>query len=303
MSSEVDGGMEMPPGNVGMWCEGDLRAALPPLPDDANKYSRGILTVIAGCERYPGAACLAARAGQLMGAGYTEVVTAKRAIGILLGSYPSLVVHDVREWCVGDLKKAERDSKHALCVGPGFEADNELYDALVLDVVRNVECPVLIDGGALAAFASKKARKALAVRGKRGLVTVMTPHAGEAARLCDAFGVRAESPCELAAALADATGAIMVVKGPDTYVSDGESTFCMSEGTPALAKAGTGDVLAGMIASLLAQGTDSVAAAMLGTTLHARAGIEAARLRTPTCVTPEDVIESIPQAIRSLVEG
>lgn len=280
------------------WAESELRGALPLPAEDANKYSRGVLTVIAGSTRYPGAACLAARAGQRMGAGYVQLVTVKRAADLALASYPSLVAREIGAFGAGELNDGKR---RAVCMGPGFVPGDERTDALVADVLKKAECPVLVDGGALAGMGSKAARKALARRRKKGLVTVMTPHGGEAARLQAELGAVATAPDQLAAALAVETGAVVVVKGPDTYIAQGGRVCPMREGTPALAKAGTGDVLAGMIASLLAQGADPVAAAVLGATLHARAGAIAAKGLTEIGVTPEDVVEAVPAAILSLV--
>ena len=93
-----------------------------------------------------------------------------------------------------------------------------------------------------------------------------------------------------------------MVKGPDTFVSDGEDTVCVSEGTSALAKAGTGDVLAGALGALLAQGLDPFDAAVLAVTLHARAGRIAADRLGSISVIAEDVVEALPLAIRSLQE-
>lgn len=295
------------------WTEDELRAALPPLAEDANKYSRGVLTVIAGSERYPGAACLASRAGQRAGAGYTELVTNKSTGRLALGAYPSLVVHDVEDFDL-DALASQGKPKRAICIGPGSEPGSEPADKLVVKVLKKAQCPVLVDGGGLGALGSKKARKALAARKASGRATVITPHGGEARRLAASLGlgVKADGsgerdgaswePCDLSAALSLATGAVVVLKGPDTYIAQGNQVHPMYEGTPALAKAGTGDVLAGIIASLLAQGADPFAAAVLGATLHARAGIAAAQAYADASVTPEDLLETIPAAIRSLAE-
>ncbi len=297
------------------WTEDELRAVLPLLAEDANKYSRGVLTVIAGSARYPGAACLASRAGQRAGAGYTELVTNKSTGRLALGAYPSLVVHDVEVFDL-DALASQGKPKRAICIGPGFEPGSEPADKLVVKVLKKAQCPVLVDGGGLGALGSKKARKVLAARKASGRVTVITPHGGEARRLAASLGlglgVKADGlgerggaswePCDLSAALSLATGAVVVLKGPDTYIAQGNQVHPMYEGTPALAKAGTGDVLAGIIASLLAQGADPFAAAVLGATLHARAGIAAAQAYADASVTPEDLLETIPAAIRSLAE-
>ena len=101
--------------------------------------------------------------------------------------------------------------------------------------------------------------------------------------------------------LADTYAATVVLKGPETVVAHGSDTYLMDKGTPALAKAGTGDVLAGIIAALLAQGLSPVQAAVLGTRLHADAGNEAARRLGVVSVIPEDVIDCIPVSIQELL--
>ena len=101
--------------------------------------------------------------------------------------------------------------------------------------------------------------------------------------------------------LADAYAATVVLKGPETVVAHGSDTYLMDKGTPALAKAGTGDVLAGIIVALLAQGLSPVQAAALGTRLHADAGNEAARRLGVVSVIPEDVIDCIPVSIQELL--
>ena len=278
----------------------DKNAVSLPWPDeDMNKYSRGKLTVVAGSARYSGAAVLAAMASQRMGAGYTEVVTAPSAVNVVRLASPSLVVRSEDDWKPGELKASAPDKPCAVCIGPGFAVDDEVAADLVARVLKKAPCPVLVDGGGLARLATKKNLHTMATRFADGLTTVITPHGGEAARLAASLGLPTGDPQKLAAGLSLATQAIVVLKGPDTYISDGKRTECMSAGTPALAKAGTGDVLAGMIAALLAQGTDPFDAALLGTTLHASAGKIAAESFTEISVVAEDVIAAIPEAVRA----
>ena len=283
------------------WDDVALRAALPMVPEDANKYTRGVLTIVAGSARYPGAACLACYAGQRMGTGYTEVVTCKAARQAILGSHPSTVVRDLKTWVPGDLRSNTREAHHAVCVGPGFDPDDTDGAQLVCSVLECAEIPVLVDGGGLSALGAPQAARILVDRHSRGLATVLTPHGGEAVRLARALNLNSSDPARLSLLLAASLESVVVVKGPDTFISDGERVIPMVEGTSALSKAGTGDILAGMVASLLAQGVDAVSAAVLGTTLHARAGACAAERFTETCVVPEDVIAAIPDAVRSLL--
>lgn len=323
-------------------------AALLPWPDDAaNKYSRGKVTLVAGCADYPGAACLAATASQRMGAGYTEVVCAPQSVSAVRAASPSLVVHAWDELAAyAQLDPDERGAamaplvapaapsaapglaaphhparsarplyavprpkalgparpKHPLAflVGSGFSADDALSAQLTCAVLDGAAAPVLVDGGALDALTSPEGRLLLRRRFVDGLPTVITPHAGEAARLAAPLELPTDDPAQLALLLSQAYGVTAMVKGPTTYISDGETVVRMSDGTPALAKAGTGDVLAGMTAALLAQKLAPVDACVLAATLHARAAQAAAKRLTSICVVAEDVVAAIPEAIASL---
>ena len=314
-------------------------AALLPWPDDlANKYSRGKLTLIAGCADYPGAACLAAVASQRMGAGYTEVACSPESVAAVRAASPSLVV---RAWdelaAYAQLDPDERGSiaassdgrasayracrlgrpvhaaprpkalgpvapRHPLAflVGSGFDAADPLSAQLTCTVLEGAAAAVLVDGGGLDALTSPEGRLLLRRRFIDGLPTVVTPHAGEAARLAAPLALPTDDPAQLALLLSQAYGVTAMVKGPVTYISDGETIVCMSDGTSALAKAGTGDVLAGMAAALLAQGLTPVDACVLASALHARAARAAAKRLTSICVTAEDVVAAIPEAIASL---
>jgi len=264
---------------------------------DANKYTRGKLTVVAGSARYPGAAALAARASQRMGAGYTEVVTVPRAVDVVRLASPSLVVRPLGEWSAKELSSVKEGKPCAVCIGPGFEGSADEAD-LVAKVLKRAACPVLVDGGGLAALGASKVVKQLAMRAEKGLPTIVTPHGGEAARLAKPYGLSVGDSEQLAAGLSLALHAIVVLKGPDTFVADGKRVEAMREGTSALAKAGTGDVLTGMIGALLAQGVKPFEAALFGAELHARAGSAAAKRLTDIAVTAEDVIEAIPETLQ-----
>lgn len=320
-------------------------AALLPFPaDDANKYTRGKLVVVAGCAEYPGAACLAAAAGQRAGAGYVEVFCAPSTVPIVQAFRPSLVA---RSWTTFEqraLPASAPEKPVAYVVGPGFNSADEECRQLALFVLKHAQAPVLVDGGALGILASPEGLALAEQRFERGLSTVITPHAGEAARLMEAaahgtaseasshddphsiarkpgqaktgsaqatseketagksrnVACAATSEEETARALAFAYRAVVAAKGPNTFVSDGERIAAITNGTPALAKAGTGDVLAGMAGAFLAQGLSPFNATALACTLHAEAGKLAERTLTSISVTPEDVIEHIPTAIKQL---
>jgi len=279
-------------------------AALLPFPQPSvHKYSRGKLLVVAGSRPYPGAACMAAYAGQRMGAGYVECFTHADNVAKLQAYRPSLVVRSFGDLLSRAPLEASREGRPcAYLVGSGFDAANSESAHLLMHVLKNAEAPVLVDGGAMKGLSGTAARALCRSRHERGLTTVVTPHSGEAAVIGRPLGLSGLPQVDYAEELAWEYGAIVVLKGSNTVVSDGERSYAMTEGTAALAKAGTGDVLAGMVAALLAQGLDPIDACVLGTTLHARAGVAAALELTDICVTPEDVIEAIPTAVRRTAE-
>jgi NAD(P)H-hydrate epimerase len=157
-------------------------------------------------------------------------------------------------------------------------------------VVGQIGAPLVIDADGLNAFAGSASELA-----GRPAPTVLTPHAGELGRLLDRpseeiAAHRLESACEAART----AGSVVVLKGDDTIVVDGERVAVNTISSPALATAGTGDVLSGMIAALLARGLEPFAAACAGVVGHARAGREAAsRVGSAEAVIATDVIDSI----------
>lgn len=228
----------------------------------------------------------------------------------------------------------------AVLIGCGFSGEDP-QELQLLRTVLARKIPLVVDAGALSGLArlmESEGPDFLHARAASGAGTplVLTPHAGEASRLVGALnrdyvdfwrnanqdkqenaeqgerqeGCRSalrESQADIAQQiamarlLADAYAATVVLKGPETVVAHGGDMYLMDKGTPALAKAGTGDVLAGIVAALLAQGLFPVQAAVLGTRLHADAGNEAARRLGVVSVIPEDVIDCIPAAIRELL--
>lgn len=278
-----------------------LRSLLPVPSPDANKYSRGKLVLVAGSAGYPGAACLAVAAAGRMGAGYTEAFCVAETLPVLRAWRPSAVARCWDAFSAEAVNEAARRHPVAVAAGSGMAGAAPHEVALVLKVLRQVEAPVLADGGALAVLATAEGRAAAQHRADKGWPLVLTPHGGEAARLARGARVSAEGPQQLAEALAAAYGCTVVLKGPETFVAQpGRAAIIMAHGTPALAKAGTGDVLAGTVGALLAQGLAPADAAALGTWLHAEAGRIAAERLGAISVMAEDVAEALPLAIQAL---
>lgn len=284
--------------------------AFPALRSDANKYTRGVCELVVGSERFAGAAVLAAKAANRMGAGYVKVYACEQVAAALHVVQPSSVVLPVREFSE---EPHDADARHprAVVVGCGMAGAAE-ETRLVLEVLADTRAPVLVDGGGLAALACDQARAVLGRRSAAGLATVVTPHGGEAARLArfiddgsGRYGTNCTASPQTALALARAYGVICVLKGPDTFIATGdEASFddaaVMDAGTPAIAKAGTGDILAGAIGSLLAQGCDPFDACAAATFIHARAGVLAAAATGDSFVTAEDILDYLALAAAAL---
>ncbi len=174
--------------------------------------------------------------------------------------------------------------------GPGLGRDPGSVE-LARDVVGRIEAALVVDADGLNAFAGRLSEIAA-----RPGPTVLTPHAGELGRLLDRPSEEIAAH-RLAAAgeAARLSGAVVVLKGDDTIVTDGERIAVNALSAPGLATAGTGDVLSGVIAALLARGLDPFAAACAGVIAHARAGrIAAERIGAAESVLAGDVIEAIP---------
>lgn len=277
----------------------DLASWLPFPAADSNKYSRGKVMVGAGSPSYPGAAVMCAKATQLSGAGYTEVFTAKRNVPLIQTARPSLVVRSFKE--LNHRATPAKGCNGAFVFGPGIDPSDDKAKMVLFGLIEQCSCPLLIDGGGFDHLPKEEFHQAMRKRGEAGLYTVLTPHPGEAARLGIPFGIEPHDDYQrMALELADCYKAIVVLKGPDTTIASSGSFVTVTEGTSALAKAGTGDVLAGFIGGFLAQGVDPMHACLLGVVLHARAGVIAAGRMGPICVCADDLLDCFPEAVMNL---
>jgi NAD(P)H-hydrate epimerase len=181
----------------------------------------------------------------------------------------------------------------ALILGPGLGRDAETLE-FARELARAAPVPLLLDADGLNAHAGRLER----LRG-RGASTVLTPHAGELARLLetDSEDIQGHRLARVREA-AKAAQAVVVLKGDDTLVADPDGRVAVSRGgAPALATAGTGDVLSGVIGALLAKRMEPLHAAAAGVLVHASAGRLAASRIGPEGVIARDVIEALPQAL------
>ena len=178
-------------------------------------------------------------------------------------------------------------------LGPGLGRSDALT-ALVQAVVTQSGTPLVLDADALFAVAQD-----VTVLDRACAPIVLTPHDGEVARLAGPDGT---GRAEAASNFAVRHGCTVVRKGPETVCAfpDGDAAV-LRVGNPGMAKGGSGDVLTGIVAALLAQGATAVRAAAVGVWLHGRAGDLAAERLTPYGMTPEDVVSSLPAAIGEIL--
>lgn len=259
----------------------DVARLLPVPTGESDKYRRGVVGVVAGSARYPGAAVIAVAGALHGGAGAVRYVGP--AGDAVIARFPETLVH------AGPPAKAGR--VQAWVVGPGLGDEPGVADALASDV------PVLIDADGL------RALDAGAVRA-RTAPTVLTPHAGEAAALLGVPREEVEAG-RLAAVreLAARYGATVLLKGSTTLVAAPDPSLPVRvnpTGTPWLATAGSGDVLSGLTGSLLATGLAARDAASAGAYLHGLAARSAAR---GAPVSAEDVGAAVRGAWRDVVSG
>jgi ADP-dependent NAD(P)H-hydrate dehydratase / NAD(P)H-hydrate epimerase len=266
----------------------------------STKFSSGQVTVAGGSRGLTGAVRMTSLAAIRAGAGYATVAVPSDLEMVFELAQPEVM----SVGCPGGdgclvpasekavLRSFERAAAGVL--GPGLGKDPGSFE-LARAVAGKVEAPLLIDADGLNAFAGR-----LGDLRARQAPTILTPHAGELGRLLERDSAEVEAHrVACAQEAASAAGAVVVLKGDDTIVADGSRLAVNAISAPALATAGSGDVLSGITAALVARGLDPFAAACAAVVAHARAGLDAAaRVGAPESVIAGDVIDSIPVGIR-----
>ena len=294
----------IPAGAPGEPSAGEIDPAVlslaPPRGPHSTKFSSGQVTIAGGSRGLTGAVRMASLAAIRAGAGYATVAVPADLEMVFELAQPEVM----SAACPGGdgclvpaskkavLKAFERAAAGVL--GPGLGRDPGSFE-LAREVVAKIEAPLVIDADGLNSFAGR-----LEELEARPAPTVLTPHAGELGRLLERDSAEVDAH-RLACAreAASAAGAIVVLKGDDTIVTDGARVAVNTVSAPALATAGSGDVLSGVTAALLARGLEPFAAACAAVVAHARAGLDAAaRVGAAESVIATDVIDSVPAGIR-----
>ena len=255
----------LPTGNPDIWVmeDGDVRALLPPRRHAGNKWSAALM-VVAGSPGMTGAAALCARSAYRSGAGMVRLGVPGADLSGSPASEAVSVQLPPAGWSAAALEAASRCA--AVVVGPGL-GRGEGTAGEVKRLVAESPVPVVVDADGLFALGRVGGDDSLQARSR----VVLTPHDGEYARLTGADP--GPNRIDAARRLAASSGAVALLKGPTTAVSDVAGRVLLGlSGTTALATAGTGDVLSGMIGAMLARGMNPPEAAALAAHVHGRAG-------------------------------
>ncbi len=271
---------------------------LPERPVDSHKGLYGRVLVVAGSEGMSGAGALASRAALRSGAGLVTWAVPKRLSQLAALSCVELLTLPIPETAGGapsvdareHLIEAAREAD-AVVLGPGLPVAGETGELLRL-LVPEIHPPLVLDAGGLTAVgADWKLLK------RRKAATVITPHPGEMGRLIGKTAADVQANREgIATKYAGVSGAVVVLKGAQTLVAQGDQLHVNQTGNPGMATAGSGDVLAGLIAGLIAQGLEAFAAARLGVHLHGLAGDLAAARLGQHGLLASDILAALPEA-------
>ncbi len=290
-----------------------VASLLPKRPLDTHKGSFGIAMLVAGSTNYAGAALLAGRAAYRIGAGLLRIGIPEPLYSPLAGQLPEatwLVLPHLNGFInieASGIIQQNINKVNALLLGPGWgtaDCTLDFFKDLLINKkqpagLENINLPQLvIDADGLRLLSQIPDWQRLLPE-----TAVLTPHPGEMAALCGLeIEIIQKDRLEIARRFAVQWNQVVVLKGALTVIASPQGqAMVVPLATPALARAGTGDVLAGMITGLLAQGLDGFSASVSAAWIHARAGMLAAQwLGSSASVLASDVIEAIPQVLNSL---
>ena len=262
-----------------------LAPTLMPPPADTHKYARGAAVVVSGPAVHTGASRLSAEAALAVGAGLVTIV----------GSRPALTEHAAH---VTAIMLRERDAAfsviddraRSLLIGPGAGVSDDLLQDVATLLIRKI--PIVLDADALTAFEAKPEMLFAMLHDQ----AVLTPHEGEFSRLFPDLSLDDRATAVLNASVR--AGAVVLLKGAETVIAAPEGLFAINRhASPWLATAGSGDVLAGLICGLLAQGNNAFEAAAVACWLHGDIG-----LRAGPGLTADLMAKYLPLVLRGILQ-
>jgi hydroxyethylthiazole kinase-like uncharacterized protein yjeF len=264
---------------------------------DGHKYARGHTIVVSGDLAATGAARMSARGALRAGAGLVTLASPRDALAVNASALTAVMVHATDS--VVEFAELLNDKRLNACVlGPGAGVGERTCDFVL--TALSAKRHLVLDADALTSFAGAPDRLFEAIKSEPDPQVILTPHEGEFPRLFSDISNKhpLRSKLERVRAAAERSGAVVLLKGPDTVVASPDGRAAIAANAPPwLATAGAGDVLAGMIAGMLAQGAPAFEAACIGVWMHG----EAAREAGPGLIA-EDLSETLPAVFRRLYD-
>ncbi len=280
----------------------DIAPLIGPRPPASNKGNFGHVLVIGGSVGKAGSAAMAGIAALLSGAGLSTVATAKSVLATVAGFHPEVMTEPLEETRDGSialsaLSRVEKlaEGKMTLAIGPGVSRNSDTAK-LVRNLVQKNKAPIVLDADGLNAFEGHTA-----ILNGKSRTLVLTPHPGEMARLAGST-VDAVQRDRLAVARTFARDheLVLVLKGDRTLIAQPDGTVWVNTtGNPGMATGGTGDILTGMLAGLLAQNPGRVAESVIAAVhLHGLAGDVACESTGEQSLIATDLLNALPEAFR-----
>jgi len=280
----------------------DYAAMLPLRKPWGSKFDHGVVAMMCGSCGMIGSAILASRAAMRTGCGMVHLAAPQNLLQILTGQLTEVVLHGIAETEQGTPSiESEQvfleltQKAQAVCIGSGI-SHHETTSRLVRTLVRSIAVPLVLDADGINAYKGHPEDLK-----KRKAELLITPHAGEWARLFAPLPAQPAEACAVLGKTARDYGMTIVYKGSPTIVADAEGkVYILPVGNSGMATAGSGDVLTGIIVSLIAQGCSTENAALLGVYLHGAAGDAAAKQLTEYSVIAGDLVDAICKGIQTL---
>jgi ADP-dependent NAD(P)H-hydrate dehydratase / NAD(P)H-hydrate epimerase len=260
---------------------------LPVLHADTHKFRRGHAVVWSGGEFATGASRLAALAAARSGAGLTTLIGSREALRVHAQHVSSIMLKPVEN--MEDLRLVFEDKRiSSFCIGPAAGINDQTRKTVLRILQSGID--TVLDADALTVFADEADVLFAAIKAQPNRAVVMTPHEGEFARLFKSLNDTSDSKVERALRAAEISGARIILKGADSVITNPNGFARVNTNAPSkLATAGSGDVLAGIVTGLLAQGMDAFNAACAAVWLH---GDAANRCEKRTLIA-EDLLEDL----------
>lgn len=286
----------------------DIAYIMPRRRDNSNKSTYGKITIIAGSEGMPGAAVLATRAALTCGVGMVRLLTDETVIPTIVDAMPEVMIDTYFKNVTAEINiesiKNSIDWCDAVLIGPGLGRDRLSEDIFLyaMEIINSCRKPLVIDADGLFHLSSHMEL----LNDRVGMPTILTPHPGEFARL---FGTEIiegkHQNLDFLKSLSSKYKVTILAKDYTSIIvsadEQGSVAFINTFGTDALATAGTGDVLSGIVVTMMVNTDDAVNACLVGTAIHGLAGVLASEETNNYAVTASDVAHFIPDAINSIL--